>query len=68
MKKAADSVILNIGEGSNGQTIPGFQRFLDIALRSAIEVVACLYLASKENKLPKIFTENIMTVTKYFAK
>lgn len=47
MKRAADSVVLNITEGSTGQTVPEFKRFLDIALRSAIEVVACLYLAQK---------------------
>jgi four helix bundle protein len=47
MKRAADSVALNIAEGSTGQTVPEFKRFLDIALRSAIEVVACLYLARK---------------------
>mgnify|MGYP002397792533 CR=1 FL=1 len=47
MKRAADSVVLNIAEGSTGQTIPEFKRFLDIALRSAIEVVACLFLSHK---------------------
>ena len=45
MKRAADSVVLNIAEGSTGQTKPEFKRFLNIALRSAIEVVACLFLA-----------------------
>ena len=45
IKRAADSVVLNIAEGSTGQTIPEFKRFLDIALRSAVEVVACLYMA-----------------------
>ena len=47
IKRAVDSVVLNIAEGSTGQSVPEFKRFLDIALRSAIEVVACLYLASK---------------------
>ena len=45
IKRAADSVVLNIAEGSTGQSKPEFKRFLGIALRSAIEVVACLYLA-----------------------
>jgi four helix bundle protein len=49
IKRAADSVVLNIAEGSTGQSIPEFKRFLVIALRSAIEVVACLYLAQKRN-------------------
>ncbi|HWB25504.1 MAG TPA: four helix bundle protein [Chitinophagaceae bacterium] len=45
IKKAGDSVVLNIAEGSTGQTNPEFKRFLDIALRSAVEVVACLFIA-----------------------
>jgi four helix bundle protein len=47
MKRAADSVLLNIAEGSTGQSKAEFKRFLNIALRSAIEVVACLYLSIK---------------------
>ena len=45
IKRAADSVVLNIAEGSTGQSIPEYKRFLKIALRSAIEVVACLFIA-----------------------
>jgi len=45
MKRAADSVVLNIAEGSTGQSIPEYKRFLGIALRSAIEVVACLFIS-----------------------
>jgi four helix bundle protein len=44
IKRAADSVVLNIADGSTGQTIAEFKRFLNMALRSAIEVVACLFL------------------------
>jgi four helix bundle protein len=47
MKRAADSVSLNIAEGSTGQTNPEFKRFLSIALRSDIEVVGCIYLAKR---------------------
>ena len=48
-KRAADSVSLNIAEGSTGQTNPEFSRFLGIALRSNIEVVGCLHLAIRRN-------------------
>jgi len=44
IKRAADSVVLNIAEGSTGQSIPEYKRFLGFALRSAIEVVACLFI------------------------
>ncbi len=47
IKRAADSVALNIAEGSTGQTTPEFKRFLSIANRSAIEVVTCLYIAKR---------------------
>lgn len=45
IKRAADSVVLNIAEGSTGQTKLEFKRFLGMALRSAIEVVSCLFMA-----------------------
>ncbi len=45
IKRAADSVALNIAEGSTGQTNPEFSRFLSYSLRSNIEVVCCIYLA-----------------------
>jgi len=47
IKRAADSVSLNIAEGSTGQSNPEFARFLGIALRSNIEVVSCIYLAQR---------------------
>jgi len=49
IKRSADSVVLNIAEGSTGQTKPEFKRFLNMALRSAVEVVGCTMLA-KERK------------------
>ncbi|MEP6845878.1 MAG: four helix bundle protein [Panacibacter sp.] len=54
IKRAADSVVLNIAEGSTGQTIPEFKRFLNIALRSAVEVVACLHIASARKYIIEI--------------
>jgi four helix bundle protein len=47
IKRAADSVILNIAEGSTGQTKSIFKLFLGYSLRSAIEVVSCLFIAKK---------------------
>ena len=40
VKRAADSIALNIAEGSTGQSNAEFNRFLGIALRSNIEVVS----------------------------
>ncbi len=49
IKRAADSVSLNIAEGSTGQSNAEFNKFLGYALRSDIEVVGCLFLAQKRN-------------------
>ena len=49
MQRAADSVALNIAEGSTGQTDPEFKRFLGFSIRSAVEVVSCLYIGRKRN-------------------
>jgi four helix bundle protein len=49
IKRAADSIALNIAEGSTGQSNVEFSRFLGYALRSNIEVVSCLYLGQKRN-------------------
>lgn len=47
IKRAADSVALNIAEGSTGQTTAEFKQFIGYAIRSAIEVVACLSLGRR---------------------
>ena len=62
LKRAADSVVLNICEGSTGLSNDEFARFLNISLRSAIEVVGCLMLAKKrnyitENEYTKLYNE-----------
>jgi four helix bundle protein len=47
IKRACDSISLNIAEGSTGQTTPEFKKFLGYAIRSSIEVVGCLHLAKR---------------------
>ncbi|MFD0766761.1 four helix bundle protein [Mucilaginibacter lutimaris] len=47
IKRAADSVVLNIAEGSTGQSKAVFKVFLGYSLRSAIEVVSCLFVIRK---------------------
>ncbi len=49
IKRAADSVILNIAEGSTGQSNKEFLRFLSYSLRSAVEVEACLHIAKSRH-------------------
>ena len=59
IKRAADSVSLNIAEGSTGQSNPEFGRFLGIALRSNIEVVGCIFLAQRRGYISKDKFEKI---------
>lgn len=49
IRRAVDSIALNISEGSTGQTNPEFKRFMSIAIRSVAEVVTCLYKAKRRN-------------------
>src|SRR3972149_1951354 len=55
LERAGTSIVLNIAEGSTGQTDAEQNRFLGLALRSYMETVACLdiierrsYLTSKD--------------------
>lgn len=62
MKRAADSIALNIAEGSTGQTNSEFKLFLGYAIRSSVEVVSCLYIAKrrklvKENDFQRLYSE-----------
>jgi four helix bundle protein len=69
MRRAADSVSLNIAEGSTGQSDPEQKKFLGYAQRSAIEVVNCLYLAIKRNYIDqKIFDSFYDDLNKVVAK
>jgi four helix bundle protein len=47
IKRAADSVSLNLAEGSTGQSNAEFKRFLGFSIRSGIEVIGCLYIAKR---------------------
>ncbi|WP_109831459.1 four helix bundle protein [Reichenbachiella versicolor] len=45
IKRATDSISLNIAEGCTGQSDAEFKKFLSYSSRSALEVINCLYLA-----------------------
>jgi four helix bundle protein len=68
IKRAADSVVLNIAEGSTLLSNIEFKRFLVIANRSAIEVVACLYIAIRRKYLQeeqfKLLYDNYLSLVK----
>jgi four helix bundle protein len=75
IKRAADSIPLNIAEGSTGQTNAEFKLFLGYAIRSAMEVVSCLHIGKKrkiiqENKFTKLYsdTESIVIMLQALRK
>lgn len=67
MKRAADSVVLNIAEGSTGQTNAEFKQFLGYAIRSAIEVVACLHIGKERKLLKKMNLLNYTQSLKFLS-
>ena len=59
IKRAADSVSLNIAEGSTGQSNAEFSRFLGIAIRSTLEVVGCIYISRNRGYIDGIDFDQI---------
>lgn len=62
IRRAVDSIALNISEGSILQSKPEFQRFSGYAIRSCAEVVTCLYKAKyrkyiSEEKFDKLYSD-----------
>ncbi len=54
IRRAVDSIALNISEGSIGQSNPEFKKFMGYAIRSLAEVVTCLHKANRR----KYISEN----------
>ncbi len=54
IRRAADSIALNISEGSIGQSNPEFRKFLGYAIRSLVEVVTCLHKARSRQYITEV--------------
>ena len=52
-RRAANSIVLNIAEGSGRGTKKDFSHFLDMALGSTFETVACFFIAEKQSYISK---------------
>lgn len=52
VERAATSIVLNIAEGSTGQSNPEQKRFLGLALRSYLETIACMDIMETFDYLP----------------
>ena len=49
IRRAADSIALNISEGSILQSNPEYRKFLGYSIRSLAEVVTCLHKAKRRD-------------------
>ena len=59
IRRAVDSIALNISEGAIGQSNPEFKKFIGFSIRSLAEVVTCLHKASRRNYISaEEFTEH----------
>lgn len=53
IRRAVDSIALNISEGSTGQSNPEFRKFIGYAIRSLAEAVTCLHKAFRRDYIAK---------------
>jgi four helix bundle protein len=51
IRRASDSIALNISEGSILQSGPEYRKFIGYSIRSLAEVVTCLHKAKRRNYL-----------------
>ncbi len=51
LRRASDSIALNISEGSILQSPPEFRKFMGYSIRSLAEVITCLYKAKNRKYL-----------------
>jgi len=75
IRRAADSIALNISEGAIGQTNPEFKKFIGYSIRSLAEVVTCLhkakrreYISEEEFKKHYEFAFNLMNMMVAFKE
>ena len=75
ISRAADSIALNISEGSIVQSNPELKKFIGYAIRSLAEVVTCLYKAKSreyisEQEFNKYYDDsyNLMNMMIAFRK
>jgi len=75
IRRAVDSIALNISEGSIGQSNPEFKKFIGFAIRSLAEVVTCLHKAFRRNYISEEefnehydYAYNLMNMMSAFKK
>lgn len=59
VRRAVDSIALNIAEGSISQSNPEWKKFLGYSIRSLAEVVTCLHKAKRRNYIDQLQFETL---------
>ena len=67
-RRAANSIVLNIAEGSGRGTKKDFSHFLDRAVGSTFETVACFFLARKQSYISEQDLEEIKRDGEFLSK
>ena len=67
-RRAANSIVLNIAEGSGRGTKKDFSHFLDMAVGSTFETVACFFIARKQSYISQQDLEEIKRDGEYLSK
>ena len=72
IKRAADSIALNISEGAIEQSNPEFKKFIGYSIRSLAEVVTCLYKAKlreyiTNEKFQQLYNESYLLMNMMIA-
>lgn len=72
IRRAVDSIALNISEGSIGQSNPEQRKFIGYSIRSLAEVVTCLHKAKRreyisENEFEKYYEESFVLMNMMIA-
>src|SRR5690554_4988282 len=68
IKRAADSVVLNIAEGSTSQSNAEYNRFLGYSLRSVVEVVCALFIAKRRDYIDDSRFDELYTFCEELSK
>jgi four helix bundle protein len=59
IRRATDSIALNISEGSIGQSAPEYKRFMGYSTPSLAEVVTCLHKANRRKYITEVEFEKL---------
>ena len=54
IRRAVDSIALNISEGAIGQSNPEFKKFMGYSIRSLAETVTCLHKAKRRSYISEV--------------